>query len=72
MIFHQRLRDIREDNDKTQAQIAEIIGTIQQQYSLWERGIRQMPIENYKILAEFYNISIDYLAGLIDTPHRLH
>ena len=72
MIFHQRLRDIREDNDKTQAQIAEIIGTIQQQYSRWESGAWQMPIENYKILAKFYNISIDYLAGLIDTPHSLH
>ncbi|MBQ3603596.1 MAG: helix-turn-helix transcriptional regulator [Clostridia bacterium] len=72
MLFQQRLRDIREDNDKTQTQIAEILGTTRQQYSRWESGAWQMPIENYKILAEFYNISIDYLAGLIDTPHRLH
>lgn len=72
MLFRQRLRDIREDNDKTQTQIAEILGTTRQQYSRWESGAWQMPIENYKILAEFYNISIDYLAGLIDTPHSLH
>lgn len=72
MLFHQRLRDIREDNDKTQTQIAEILGTTRQQYSRWESGAWQMPIENYKILAEFYNISIDYLAGLIDTPRSLH
>lgn len=72
MLFQQRLRDIREDNDKTQTQIAEILGTTRQQYSRWESGAWQMPIENYKILAKFYNISIDYLAGLIDTPHRLH
>lgn len=72
MLFHQRLRDIREDNDKTQTQIAEVLGTTRQQYSRWESGTWQMPIENYKILAKFYNISIDYLAGLIDTPHSLH
>lgn len=72
MLFHQRLRDIREDNDKTQTQIAEVLGTTRQQYSRWESGAWQMPIENYKILAKFYNISIDYLAGLIDTPHSLH
>ena len=72
MQFHQRLRDIREDNDKTQTEIAELLGTTRQQYSRWESGAWQMPIENYKLLAEFYNISIDYLAGLIDTPHSLH
>ena len=71
MQFYQRLRDVREDADKSQAEIAEKLGTSQQQYSRWECGAYQMPIEYYKILARYYNISIDYLAGLIDVPRKL-
>lgn len=71
MQFYQRLRDVREDADKTQAEIAAVLGTRQQQYARWESGAWQMPIEHYKTLARFYNVSIDYLAGLIDTPRRL-
>ena len=70
-MFYQRLRDMREDHDKTQAQIAEILGTSQQQYQRWESGAWQMPIEHYKTLAEYYNVSIDFLAGLISTPRNL-
>ena len=65
------LRDLREDADKTQAEIASLLGTRQQQYARWESGGWQMPIEHYKTLAQFYNVSIDYLAGLIDTPKKL-
>ena len=71
MKYYQRLRDMREDHDKTQAQIAEILGTSQQQYQRWESGAWQMPIEHYKTLAEYYNVSIDFLAGLISTPRKL-
>ena len=71
MQFYQRLRDVREDADKNQSEIADLLGTTQQQYSRYEKGERQMPIEHYKTLAEFYNVSIDYLAGLIDTPRKL-
>ena len=71
MQFYQRLRDIREDNDKTQKDIADLLGTRQQQYARWESGLYQMPIEHYKTLARYYGISIDYLAGLVDTPKKL-
>jgi len=71
MKFYQRLRDIREDADKTQAQIASLLQTTQQQYARWESGAWQMPIEHYKTLARYYNVSLDYLAGLIDTPRKL-
>ena len=71
MQFYQRLRDVREDADKTQAEIAALLGTRQQQYARWESGAWQMPIEHYKTLARFYNVSIDYLAGLVDTPKKL-
>ena len=71
MQFYQRLRDVREDADKTQTEIAALLGTRQQQYARWESGAWQMPIEHYKTLARFYNVSIDYLAGLVDTPKKL-
>ena len=71
MQYYQRLRDVREDRDKKQEEIAIILGTSQQQYSRWESGNWQMPIEHYKTLAKYYNISIDYLAGLVDMPKKL-
>lgn len=71
MQYYQRLRDLREDKDKTQSEIAEILGTSRQQYSRWESGTWQMPIEHYKTLAKYYNTSLDYIAGLIDTPKDL-
>lgn len=72
MTFFQRLRDAREDADKSQSEIANILKTSQQQYSRWESGSYQMPIESYKILARYYNLSVDYLAGLIDEPKKLY
>ena len=71
MKYYQRLRDLREDHDKNQEDIAEILKTTRQQYSRWESGAFQMPIEYYKIHATYYNVSIDYLAGLIKTPRSL-
>ncbi len=63
---------MREDFDKTQDEIAEIIGTSQQQYYRWESGNYQMPIEHLKTLARYYNVSLDYLAGLISEPRKLY
>lgn len=71
MQFYQRLRDVREDSDKTQTEIAALLGTSQQQYARRESGGWQMPIEHYKTLARYYNVSIDFLAGLVDTPKKL-
>lgn len=72
MTTYQRLRDVREDRDKTQAQIAALLKTTQQQVSKWETGEQLMGIDKYVILAEYYNISVDYLCGLVDTPRTLH
>ena len=63
---------MREDADKTQAEIASVLGTTQQQYQLYESGKRELPLHLACILAQYYNISIDYLAGLIDRPRKLH
>lgn len=71
MHFYQRLRDIREDHDLTQEEVAKIIGTTQRQYCRWELGQWQMPIEHYKTLSRYYNVSIDFLAGLIPKPRTL-
>ena len=72
MNFYQRLRDVREDADKTQEEIAAILNIQQTQYSRYERGQQKMGIDKYIILAVFYNISLDYLCGLVDTPRKLH
>ena len=72
MQFYQRLKDMREDHDMTQAQIAEILGTVRQQYARWENGAQELPMHHFITLAKYYNVSLDYLAGLIDFPRELH
>ena len=66
-----RLKDMREDRNLNQADIAKILNTTQEQISKWERGVQLMGIDKYMILAKHYNVSIDYLCGLIDTPKKL-
>lgn len=62
-----RLRDLREDNDITQSQIAYVLNIRQNTYSQYENGKRQMPIELLWKLADYYNTSIDYLVGRTNT-----
>lgn len=64
MYYYQRLRDLREDKDLNQGQIAKILDTTQQTYSLWERGDREIPFHHVITLAKFYRVSTDYIAGL--------
>ena len=71
MYFYQRIRDLREDADKSQSEIAVILGTSQEQYSRWESGKREFPLHHAITLAKYYNVSLDYLAGLTDTLRRL-
>lgn len=71
MNYYQRLRDIREDNDLTQTQIAQVLDIQQTQYSRYERGAVQMSIDKYIILAKYYNISLDYITGIIDEPQKI-
>lgn len=71
MNHYQRLRDIREDHDKTQKEIAEILGIKQSDYSKYERGKNMMGIDKYIKLALYYNVSLDFLTGLITFPEKL-
>lgn len=61
-----RIRDLREDKDLTQKQIAEFLICDQSLYSKYERGERQLPIEYAIKLADFYKTSVDYILGLTD------
>ena len=72
MHVYQRLRDLREDNDKSQDEIAQILGIKRQQYGRYETGKQELPMHHFITLARYYNVSIDYLAGLIDTPKKLY
>ena len=61
-----RIRDLREDRDLTQAQVAEYLHIKQNTYSQYENGQRQLPIDALIALAKFYNTSTDYILGLTD------
>ena len=58
------MRDLREDNDKTQREIAEVLGTSQTMYARYERGANEMPIHHLITLCKYYNVSADYILGL--------
>jgi transcriptional regulator with XRE-family HTH domain len=69
---YQRLKDLREDADKKQEDIAAVLGITRQQYQLCESGKRELPMHHFITLAKYYNVSLDYLAGLIDVPRKLY
>ena len=71
MFIYQRLKDIREDSDKKQEDIASVLNITRQQYQLYESGKREMPMHHFVTLAKYYNVSLDYLAGIVETPKRL-
>ena len=66
MTYQRRLRDLREDHDKTQQQIADILGTSQTMYARYERGANELPLRHLLTLAEYYGVSADYLLGRSD------
>jgi transcriptional regulator with XRE-family HTH domain len=72
MNYYQRLKDIREDKDLTQTDVAKLLKTTRQQVGKWENGVQMMGIDKYIVLAQYYNVSIDYLTGLIDVPKKLN
>ena len=67
MTLHLRLRDLREDSDMSQAQIAALLNCSQQTYSRYESHTTEIPLESLIFLAEYYKTSVDYLLGLTDT-----
>lgn len=71
MDYIKRMRDLREDNDKTQQEIAEILNTSQTMYARYERGANELPIHHLIALADYYNVSTDYLLGRTDNTKIL-
>jgi len=72
MQYAQRLRDLREDRDLTQEDIAKVIGTSQSYYAQYENGKRELPFTRAIEISQFYNVSLDYLAGLTDNQKPLN
>ena len=70
MTYCRRLRDLREDHDKTQQDIAEVLGTSQTMYARYERGANEMPIRHLVTLCRYYNVSADYFLGTAPDPRR--
>ncbi len=62
-MYFQRLRDLREDADLSQKQVAALLGIQQTVYSRYERGFQTIPLEHLLTLADFYHVSTDYLLG---------
>jgi transcriptional regulator with XRE-family HTH domain len=69
--YYQRIRDLREDHDLTQDELVKLLGMHKTTYTNYEQGKREPPFSLMIRLAEFYNVSLDYLAGLTDTPRPL-
>ncbi|MBR5614919.1 MAG: helix-turn-helix transcriptional regulator [Clostridia bacterium] len=70
-MYFRRLKDLREDHDLKQSEIAEFLGIQQTVYSRYERGFQNLPLEHLIKLSERYNVSTDYILGLTDNPKQL-
>ena len=68
--MYQRIRDLREDKELKQKHLAELLNCSQQVYSNYELGQRDIPTDILIRLANFYNVSIDYLLGQTSNPKR--
>lgn len=63
MAYIKRMRDLREDHDLTQQQLADILGTSQTMYARYERGANELPIHHLLTLCNYYEVSADYFLG---------
>ena len=64
MEYVRRIRDLREDHDMTQQQVAQVLGTSQTMYARYERGASELPIRHLIGLCRLYHVSADYILGL--------
>lgn len=71
MDYQKRIRDLREDSDKTQQEIADYLGTSQTMYARYERGANELPLRHLVKLADLYNVSTDYILGRTNDPRRV-
>ena len=69
MALYRRIRDLREDADQTQSEVAAYLGTTAQYYGKYESGERELPFSRAIALAEYYGVTLDYLAGRTSLPH---
>lgn len=67
-MYYPRLRDLREDKDLTQSELVAILGMHKTTYTNYEQGKREIPFSLAIQLAEFYNVSLDYIAGFTNEP----
>ena len=67
MNYSERIRALREDHDKTQADIAQLLSVGQRTYCDYELGKTRIPVDSLIVLAKLYNVSMDYICGLSDT-----
>jgi len=66
LLYIKRIRDLREDSDKTQKEIAEVLGTSQTMYARYERGANELPLHHFIVLCKYYKVSADYILGFTD------
>ena len=66
-LYIKRIRDLREDHDKTQTEIANLLQVGQRTYCDYELGKTRIPVDSLIILAKLYNVSMDYICGLSDS-----
>ena len=64
--YIKRIRDLREDHDKTQQEIANVLGTSQTMYARYERDANELPLHHLVTLCKYYKVSADYILGLSD------
>lgn len=62
--YMKKLRDLREDNDLTQEQVAKLLGTSQTMYARYERGANELPLRHFAVLCRIYNVSADDILGI--------
>ncbi len=62
--YVKRIRDLREDSDKTQREVAQVLGTSQTMYARYERGANELPIRHLMTLCRYYGVSADSILGL--------
>ena len=65
-VYQIRLRQLREDHDKTQKDIADVLGTSQTMYARYERGANELPIRHLITLCKYYGVSADFVLGITD------
>lgn len=69
-MYYKRIRELREDNDIPQKEIAKILNTSQQHYSRIEKGLTEITADRVVALAKFYSVTTDYLLGLSDEKEQ--